>query len=140
MGGDAFDEGESFLWRGSWIPQIWMVYEHWSLNRSKALPMKNLRREGTFAGHLGFRVACIKEQIVLDIAIVVVAKVIQAIQKLSSMRQQLIWRCLSPLINWEDRQVCALWKALWPWSWCLEWCASNNVHTSFSPIVKYECF
>jgi hypothetical protein len=56
------------------------------------------------------------------------------------MRQQLIWRCLSPLINWEDRQVCALWKALWPWSWCLEWCASNNVHTSFSPIVKYECF
>jgi hypothetical protein len=25
--------------------------------------MKNLRREGTFAGHLGFRVACIKEQI-----------------------------------------------------------------------------
>jgi hypothetical protein len=59
--------------------------------------MKNLRREGTFAGHLGFRVACIKEQIVLDIAIV--AKVIQAIQKLSSMRQQLIRRCLSPLLN-----------------------------------------
>jgi hypothetical protein len=38
--------------------------------------MKNLRREGTCAGHLGFRVACIKEQIVLYIAIVVVAKVI----------------------------------------------------------------
>jgi hypothetical protein len=68
-------------------------------NSSKALPMKNLRREGTFGGHLRFRVACIKEQIVSDIAIVVVAKVIQAIQRLSSMRQQLIWRFLSPLIN-----------------------------------------
>jgi hypothetical protein len=47
---------------------------------------------------------------------------------------------LSPLINWGDQEVCALWKALWPWSWVWNDVLATMYILLFPPLSSMNVF